>query len=201
MMAPGMCSLLILLCVLFNVNGQTEYPVWPSPYSWNGTFIMHEPVNIEGTLEMCYDFSNEKFSKSFHGTSNSSDIFTFKLLFLGKIEYNICYGPNPCFGIPVNTCTNSGHSSFPYPQNQFENYTNVGEEIVHNNRNVFHYVGLTPFGYDSDQYFFTQNKDNKYPGYPAGNIMIAEPGWTTEGTFAFHLLKTKFICNLTVCFF
>lgn len=177
-----MALLLILISFILNVNGQQKYPEWPSPYTWNGTFTMHEPVNVKGTLEMCYDFKNEQFAKAFHGTSNSSDIFTYKLLFLGKIQYNICYGPSPCFGsVPVNSCSNATHPMFPYPQNQFENYTMVGEETVNHDRNVFHFVGLMPFGYDSDQYFYTESHDNKYPGFPAGNIMIAEPGWTTEG--------------------
>eukprot|EP01084_Bolivina_argentea_P256149 431153_1 len=173
---------LISVGLLFiGVNSQHKYPSWPSPYSWNGTFVMHDPVNVEGDVAMCYNADKQQFSKAFHGTSNSSDVFTFKLLFLGTIQYSICYGPDKCFGsMPPNSCSNTSHPIFPYPINQFENYTNVGEETVHHNRNVFHFVGLTPFGYDSDQYFYTESKSNKYPGYPAGNIMIAEPGWTTE---------------------
>eukprot|EP01084_Bolivina_argentea_P151882 265045_1 len=93
-MVAAVCALLICVLLSMNsVNGQDAYPVWPSPSFWNGTFKMHEPVNAEGTLEMCYDFKNQQFAKAFHATSNSSDTFTYKLLFLGAIQYNICYGP------------------------------------------------------------------------------------------------------------
>merc|ERR1719150_3288527 len=106
-----------------------------------------------------------KFAKAFHSATNSSDTFTYKLLFIGSTQYNICLGPGDCFGsIAPNTCSNSTHPTFPYPHNQFENYTNVGQEIVDRDRSVIHFVGLTPFGYDSDQYFFTEDQENKYPG-------------------------------------
>eukprot|EP00483_Globobulimina_turgida_P012952 UN12976 len=170
----------IVLFFIIHINAQNKYPSWPSPYSWNGTFSFYDPVNVKGDITICYNAEKQQFSKAFHVTSNSSDIFTSKFIFLGTKQYVICYGPSDCWGTAPNTCKNSTHPTFPYPINQFENYTNVGEETVHHSRNVFHYVGSSPFGFDTDQYFYTESNSNKYPGYPAGNIMIAEPGWTTE---------------------
>lgn len=133
-------------------------------------------------MEICYDVEKESYSKSFTSTTNSSDIFTFKMVFIGQKQWNMCLGPNPCWGQnPVNYCLKLQHESFPYGTNQFENYTNVGREVILNNRNVYHYVGhMNEFNYSTDQYFYTNDTKNMYPGFPAGNVMISEPGWCTE---------------------
>eukprot|EP00484_Ammonia_sp_Unknown_P004682 CAMPEP_0197058232 /NCGR_PEP_ID=MMETSP1384-20130603/105421_1 /TAXON_ID=29189 /ORGANISM="Ammonia sp." /LENGTH=165 /DNA_ID=CAMNT_0042492909 /DNA_START=104 /DNA_END=601 /DNA_ORIENTATION=- len=141
---------------------------------------MASPVNAQGSVAMCYDAANLRFSKAFSSTSNASDEFTFSIIFINATQYNMCVGPNDCFGgVAPSTCTKAEHASYPYPSNQFENYTLVGEEVVDGNRHVMHWVGLSQVGaYDTDQYFYTSS--GKYPGFPAGNVMIAEPDWTTE---------------------
>ena len=161
-----MCQYLIIFASFF--IGIYGYPEWPSPSYWNGSYVFYNKNNT-GTFTMCYDAGNNLFAKHYAQTGTPNVI---SLVFLDTKFYK--------YFVPQNTCTLTQLSAFPFPINQFENYSMVGKEIV-NQKSVEHYTGtfegVGEGPYSTDQYFSIQT------GLPTGNIMINEPNWTTERRF------------------
>ena len=150
-------SLVALLCMS---SKQDEYPSWPSPAYWNGTFDWYHAnnasLNDNGVIKFCYDYQENRYGKHYYSLVSGKES---SFLFLNQSYYVITNG----------NCKESNLQYFPFPQNQFEKFINVGQEIV-NGQSVYHYVGNTLNYIDgndsSDQYFSTET------GLPAGNIQI-----------------------------
>ena len=165
-----------------------DYPSWPNPGKWNGTFSFPDK-NLSGNLTFCYDGDKLKFAKYF---SFGSDNSLLGLIFDDKIEYSICFGPSDCAtGASAKTCTKSNLPQFPFPSNQFENYTYISQFTRvdnNNNGNIYNknssdnkmdlWVGNN-IGY-GEGYFGTNEYFDSSTGNIIGNVLIQEPGWVTE---------------------
>lgn len=148
------------------------YPQWPSPSTMYGTYVAGHDY---GTIKFCYDGARNIYTKIFNSTvSNYVKIGVFN----DTRFYFQCMGPNKCgksATTPVGTCRLTVMPQFPFPMNQFENYTIVGQEVVHENPAI-HWVG-TNVGYAAGEPFaMDQYMDVDNPCVSnIGNIIIDEP--------------------------
>eukprot|EP01084_Bolivina_argentea_P087635 158276_1 len=163
-----------LLGLLMNCT----YPSWKSPMTMKGNFIIG---NEYGIFTWCYDGSGRKMGKHTRSQSNDSHLGEASLIYLDTDFYMIC-NEGPCsHNLTTGQCQHFVAPQFPFALNQFENYTNVGIEIV-NNKTAYHWVGINSgYGYGSfaqDQYFDYNNPCT----VPIGNIYIDQPKPNTTET-------------------
>ena len=180
---------IISFCFVWQTLGLTcDYPQWPSPAYWNGTFSF-PAKNISGNITFCYDGENLKYSKHFSNEDSS-----WALTFYNNTEYFICYGPGICdVTHEPQTCDVISIPQFPFPMNQFENYTFVGDfnlvtYTTENNKELNSnsssssmalWVGNN-IGYGLGYFGTNQYFDSKNSKIIKGNVYINEPGWVTE---------------------
>lgn len=158
------------LLILLSVSLNCTYPSWESPITMTGNFIIS---GYTGTFKWCYDGGNNRLGKHVY----TNGILQESLIYLNTDFYVMCYETSfgSCQTLSAGICVHNIMPQFPFSLNQFENYTNVGKEIVNNNKSVYHWVGInTGYGYGSfaqDQYFDYNNPCT----IPIGSIYINEP--------------------------
>eukprot|EP00483_Globobulimina_turgida_P011220 UN11241 len=164
-----------------------DYPQWPSPSNWEGTFSI-PALKASGIMQFCYDAENELFTKNFtyNMYQGKATQFSLGLIFIDATEYVLCYGPSDCsaHNLSPGECSKYPLTQFPFGYGQFKDYTNVGVVSVYNDavneiKQVSHYVGDI-IGYPTGRFATAQYFDDTNSSDPIGNIYIDELKWYTE---------------------
>ena len=139
-------------------------PVWPEVATWSGNFTI-PAINWASPVVTYYDIHGDQPMWAQHIA-----VYDVNHIFVGTTKYDFKTKGNL-------TCTKSQLDAFPYPKNQFENFTLVStdDRITREQNHVDSWVGTGMLGYA-----ITMDTLQDAEQTVRRIVYIDKPGWHTE---------------------